>query len=61
MKNNFEYEKISAQAYEYLTERLSYKFKGYIDKCNIEFISQEVCKNFLFELYNGRYHTLLSC
>lgn len=73
MQNNFEYEEISAKAYEYLKERLSYNYvtirhyrsrwhpvKEYMDRCNKEFINPEVCKNFLFELYNGRCHTDLT-
>ena len=73
MQNQFVYEKISAKAYEYLKERLSYNYvtirhyrfrwhpvKEYMDRCNIEFINPEVCNNFLFELYNGRCHTDLT-
>lgn len=73
MQNNFDYEEISAKAYEYLKERLSYNYvtirhyrsrwhpvKEYMDRCNIEFINPEVCKKFLLELYNGRCHSDLT-
>src|SRR5690606_11724610 len=67
MQNNFEYDEISTRAYDFLKERLFYQYvtirhyrsrwhsvKEYMDKCNINLITSEVCKDCIMELHNGR-------
>lgn len=67
MENSFNYEKVSAQAVDFLKEKLDYTtfrhyrsrwyaVKEYMDRSNIEFINPEVCKKCLLEIYNGRRH-----
>lgn len=73
MQNNFEFNDISTRAYNYLRDQLSYKYvtirhyrsrwrpvKEYMDRRNLELINPQVCKNFLLELYKGRFHTELT-
>lgn len=69
MQNKFESDEITARAYDYLKEKLSYKYvtirhyksrwrpvQAYMDKHSLKFINPEICKNFLLDLYKGRYH-----
>lgn len=73
MQQNFDYEKITSKAYDYLKVQFSYKYvtlrhyrsrwlpvKDYMEKNGLKFISPAVCKSFLNQLYNGRLHRELS-
>jgi len=73
MQNRFDYYAVTSDALELLEKRLMhtavtlrhYRFrwsliKQYMDSQKIDFISPEVCKSFLINLYNGRTHTDLS-
>lgn len=69
MQQKFDYEKITAKAYNYLKEQFAYKYvtlrhyrsrwlpvKDYMERNDLKSISPAVCKSFLNELYNGRLH-----
>jgi len=73
MQNRFDYYAVTSNALELLEKRLMhtavtlrhYRFrwsfiKQYMDSQKIDFISPEVCKNFLINLYYGRTRTDLS-
>jgi len=73
MQNKFEYYDVTSRALEFLEQRLllkdvtlrHYRFrwsfvKEYMELQKIDFISPEVCKNFLINYYNGRSRSDLS-
>jgi site-specific recombinase XerD len=73
MQKKFDYEEITSKAYDYLKEKLSYKYvtvrhyrsrwlpvKDYMKKHGLKFISPTVCKSFLRDFYNGRVHRELT-
>lgn len=73
MQNKFDYYDVTSGALEFLENKLMYKYvtlrhyryrwsfvKEYMESQKIDFISSEVCKNFLIKLYNSRSHSDLS-
>lgn len=73
MQNKLDYYDATSGALEFLENRLMYKYvtlrhyrsrwlfvKEYMESQKIDFISPEVCKNFLINLYNGRNRSDLS-
>ena len=73
MQNKFDYYDVTSSALEFLENKLSYKYvtlrhyrsrwlfiKEYMESQKIDFISPEVCKNFLINLYNNRSRSDLS-
>lgn len=73
MQNKINYSDVTSGALEFLENSLMYKYvtlrhyrsrwlfvKEYMESKKIDFISSEVCKNFLINFYNGRSHSDLS-
>jgi site-specific recombinase XerD len=73
MQKKFDYEEITSRAYDYLKEKLFYKYvtvrhyrsrwlpvKDYMKRHGLMFISPTVCKSFLHDFYNGRIHSELT-
>lgn len=73
MKSNFNYDEVTSKAYEYLRDKLSYKYvtirhyrsrwlpvKEYMEARKQKFINPSVCKDFLLRIYSGRPHEQLT-